>query len=118
MKVLKPYMILPRTARQLCWNYDGIIVGGYVKYLLGESEDAKDIDIIVPLHKWPEACRLIPGIARANSFGGFKFKELGVEMDVWPGDALQTLREQYVKGIKGYCPKTNLIINLEPMTSV
>lgn len=109
----KPYMVLPPTARKFCWNYDGVIIGGYVKFLLGEAESAKDLDIIIPLHKWPEACRLVPTGSKSNCFGGFKFREGNIEVDVWPGDALQTLREQYPKGIKAYCPKTSLVIKLE-----
>lgn len=113
MSKQKPYIILGPSARKLCWNYDGVVIGGAVNFFLGETEELKDIDIIVPLAKWPEACRMIPMGAVANAFGGFKYKEGKYSYDVWPGDVAQTLLENYARKIKAYCPRTGVLVSTE-----
>lgn len=88
----KPHEKVPTTVLNLCYNYKGLIIGGSIGYILGETEDIpKDIDVIIPHDTWLHACRLIPKDAKVNSFGGFKFVEDGYEVDVWMDNAAEVL---------------------------
>lgn len=82
----KPHELLSKTAIVLCNNHGGLIIGSFTKFLRGEIDNPKDIDIIIPLSEWQIASNYIPKGAIANSFGGFKFVEDGVTYDVWCAD--------------------------------
>ena len=71
--------ILPKIVNQLCYLHDAWIVGRM-------SEEPRDYDVIVSFANWQKAAVLIPGDAKPNSFGGWKFADEGKSVDVWPGE--------------------------------
>ena len=74
---------LPPLALKLTHMHDAWIVGSAADPC---NESPRDYDVIVPFSSWGQACMLIPGDAKPNSFGGFKCIDDGIEVDVWPGD--------------------------------
>lgn len=77
----------PAAVTKICYSADAWIVGSAA--VVGADLDSlRDIDIVVPFHKWKDAALLIPEGARPNTFGGWKFTEdeTGKVIDVWPGD--------------------------------
>lgn len=77
--------LLPRTVNLLVTNYEAWIVGSYAAPP-DERLESSDIDVVVPLSRWPQAVQLIPRGSTMNSFGGFSFQEDGRLVDVWAGD--------------------------------
>jgi hypothetical protein len=77
---------IPQKIREISMNYEGWIVAGSAKYLIGLEEKTKDWDILIPWNRWGEASRIIPQGTVANHMGGFKFKYNKEEIDLWPGD--------------------------------
>jgi len=80
-------MKLPRIVSQMV-SAGALIVGGVGRAIAtGDTdyiENLKDYDLMVPtLDQWYEVALLIPKEAKVNSFGGWKFIEKGVEVDVW-----------------------------------
>ena len=73
----------PVIVAALCTNFESWVVGSSAN---PDNVSPRDWDILVPLSQWNRACHLIPKDARPNSFGGWKFTENGVEVDVWPGE--------------------------------
>ena len=69
----------PKTAHKLLHLHEGWIVGNH-------SKTARDLDILISFLHWREAAALIPSTAKPNTFGGWKFLEDGIWIDVWPGD--------------------------------
>jgi hypothetical protein len=68
-----------------------LIVGGVARAHAEGDEDylenLKDYDLMVTsFDLWYEIALLIPKTATVNGFGGWKFKENGYEVDVWPED--------------------------------
>ena len=85
--------LLPRVVYQMC-VHGGLIVGSYAKKLVGDVEQANDYDVLVPLSHWQTVCLLIPETAKPNKFGGWRFEDdKGNEIDVWPGDLQEYLRD-------------------------
>lgn len=89
---MKAHQKIGPVTRQLCTLFDAIIIGGGVAYMAdntGKVKPPKDIDVVVPIDRWVQASKLIPNGAIANSFGGFKFQDGPLEVDVWADDALR-----------------------------
>lgn len=80
---------IPNTAGVILNNCDSFIVGSAVF-----KDNPKDIDIVVPFDKWHLASSLIPKNAKPNSFGGWKFEEDGIVVDIWP-DSIGTLLSNF-----------------------
>lgn len=100
---IKPHAMIGPVARRLCWIHSGVVLGSGALYLAGKvKEKPRDLDIVIPLGEWPTACLLIPEGAKANSFGGFKFKEGVVEVDVWVAEPITILN---TRGGCAYSPK-------------
>ena len=114
----RPYSVLGPVGRRLCWECEAWIIGGCVNYLLGTTEQLKDIDIMVPLHRWPNACRMIPSGAAANSFGGFKFKDGQYDCDVWPGDVAETLCLTTPQKIRAFQPMRSVLLTSQGIYSL
>lgn len=77
---------LPELVRALCFGCNSWIVGGAAKYLCGQVNTVRDWDIIVPVHSWPKAGKMLPYGAKINTLGGVKVTTGGYEIDVWPDD--------------------------------
>lgn len=83
---------MPQIVWTLCKEYGAFIVGGACLYLLEESNNLKDIDIIVPLKHWNDAVFILPDTAKINTYGGFKFDsgetfyDNKISIDVWCQD--------------------------------
>lgn len=73
----------PRLVGLLVTNFDAWIVGSAANL---KCDHPRDWDVLVPFHNWSKAVSCIPIDAKMNSYGGWKFKDGGVEIDVWPGD--------------------------------
>lgn len=71
----------PALVCQLIERYDAWIVGSACDTL-----NPKDYDVAVPFKYWPEAALLMPKDSKPNTFGGWKCKSEGKEVDVWPAD--------------------------------
>lgn len=117
-KKRKPYMDLPTVAKQMCFLFDGVVLGSsaeklYKGYPLGPLDD---IDIVIPFDQWTKACKIIPGNAKVNSFGGFKFEDGGISVDVWMDDVTRVLFMSPWKGKNGYLwsPKYGGAIRWDP----
>lgn len=78
---------LPMTVKFFVQNFDAWIVGSAASPKANIS-DIADFDVIVPFHEWHKAVSLIPKDATRNSYGGWKYKDGKVEVDVWPGGLL------------------------------
>lgn len=107
----KPHLRMGPIAKNLCWLFDGVVVGSCINYLRGLTDAVpKDIDIIIPLDRWIKASKLIPIGAKANSFGGFKFRDGRIVVDVWADDVVRVM---YTSGTKeALIPKTGQVIRL------
>lgn len=86
--------MLPRLVYQLA-VHGALIAGSQAKVMAGDTvnTDYSDWDLLVPFDKWSTAALLIPPYAKPNKFGGWRFEDNGVSIDLWPGDPLQYLRE-------------------------
>lgn len=107
----KPHRKIPDIVRQLCWLFDGWIVGGAVDFITGKSTECNDIDIVIPITNWTKASKLIPAGSKANSFGGFKFESEGFSIDVWADDIGIVLVESH-KPVKAYHLKSRKTLGL------
>lgn len=108
---MKIHQKLPPTVFKLCTLYDAFIVGGAVPFLLGESDIMpRDIDVVISLDHWINASKLLSGLeAKANTFGGFKFLENGIEVDVFAGN-VALIVATYSKDILAYHFKTGVVL--------
>jgi hypothetical protein len=91
---------LPQIVKSFCRMANAVIVGSYAQYLVTDvGERPLDIDLIVPLYRWPDAVIIIPRGARANTFGGYKLldDEKQLLIDVWPDDFLR-----YIQNVPRY----------------
>ena len=104
--------------RQLCYLYDAWVVGSGVKFLTSVHHDAipYDIDYVVPLDRWVEACKLIPSGSKTNSFGGAKFTDTnGITADVWAEDVVRILATAQKNG-RAYQPKYGKLITIDSIS--
>lgn len=76
---------MPPIVRALCFLHDAWVVGGAAKWLVGDTKELKDWDIIVPIRHWTDAQHLIPYGTKSNTFGGFKIAG-DIEIDIWAED--------------------------------
>lgn len=108
---IKPHEKLGPVSRQLCYIFGAWVIGSSIPWLRGYVgfDKPKDIDIVVPLDKWVEAAKLIPEGSLSNKFGGFKFKDADLEVDVWADDIARLFMNND-KYFKAYQPNTNLLI--------
>ena len=72
---------IPSKVLKLLYDFNGWLVGSSV-----DKQNPKDYDILIPFSEWSKACICVPNDATKNRFGGWKFKEDGIEIDIWPGD--------------------------------
>lgn len=85
---------LPKLVVALCTNFDAWIVGSAAD---PSNDNPRDIDVLVPIYSWGQACHLIPKNAKVNSLGGWKCFD-DIEIDIWPGDLgwlMQSSRSKY-----------------------
>lgn len=75
---------LPKLVIALCNNHDAWIVGSSARP--DAVHPVRDYDVQVTFSEWGKAAHLIPRDAVPNSFGGWKCKSDGIEVDVWPGE--------------------------------
>ncbi len=74
---------LPPIVLALTHNFEAWIIGSAAN---PNVKDPRDIDVVVPHSRWNDAAYAIPKNAKVNSFGGWKFIDDGIEIDVWPGE--------------------------------
>ena len=87
---MKTHEKLGPIGRQLCYNWDGWIVGGAVDYICGiTNQPPKDIDIIISPFLWRHASLSFPSNSTLNRFGGVKFNDSGIIIDCWPDEVGQ-----------------------------
>lgn len=95
--------LLPQIATKLCYLHDGWIVGSFADPI--QPTPPKDIDILIPFSNWKEAVALVPATATINTFGGWKFKDENMEVDVWPGDLAWLMTNNMVRNL--WHPRTD-----------
>lgn len=120
MIAIKPFLKLPRTARQICWLYNGIVVGGAVNWLIEETfDEPRDIDIVVPIDEWQRANKLLIGAesVEINALGGIFFVDIHMEtgksfgVDIWPEDTMRML-SLYPKPVRAFHVKSGTLFEL------
>lgn len=74
---------LPKLVSKITHAHDAWVVGSAAN---PKNISPRDYDILVPFREWQRAASLIPINAKPNTFGGFKCKSEGYEIDIWPGD--------------------------------
>jgi len=96
----------PSFVQQVTTMYGAWIVGGAA--LPNLEAPPRDWDIVVPWEHWRSVAMLIPGDARPNQFGGWRFKtHTGQEIDIWPEDlGVYFARRGFFKA--AYHPKSGL----------
>lgn len=110
----KPHEKLGNVGRAFCYIFDAWIVGGGANYIAGKDlRVPKDIDILIPLNKWVEACKIIPKDSKINSFGGAKFIDSnGIIIDVWTDDLGAVMMNTPHKPV-AYQPKKQIYLKVE-----
>lgn len=93
---------LPPIVNKLCHLHEGWIVGSAADT---NVEKPSDWDVVISFAHWREAVALIPSSAKPNSFGGWKFIDAGVVIDVWPCDLFWLLTNSATINI--WHPRTN-----------
>ena len=122
---------LPTSVKLFVERCDAFIVGnaadpnatlgeGY-NMLSANDVDVKDIDVVIPFHKWSTACiiiqetitnsKLCAPAPKLNAYGGMKFidshnPQQQITIDVWPSDLSKYLLSSLVEYI--WNPKFNL----------
>jgi hypothetical protein len=84
----------PKAVLNLCYGASGWLVGGAVI-----EESPKDYDIAIPFSHWHIAMNMIPRDASPNSFGGWSYQDEGVDIDVWPCELGELMRNNEVKAL-------------------
>ncbi len=110
---------LPTSVKLFVERCDAFIVGS-AAYPNANIETVNDIDVVIPFHKWDVACIIIQtsfisdcedyekwkaGV-NLNVYGGLKFVDDGISIDVWPSDLNKYLLSSLVKYV--WNPKFNL----------
>jgi len=81
---------IPIIVRVLTFTYNGYIVGGAAKYLIGKADTVKDWDVVIPPEHWSEVCKIADSNTKINTWGGFKYDNI----DFWPEDLGHYFRTQ------------------------
>ena len=76
---------LPSFVRKVCTSH-GCWIAGSAAHPQALITSIEDIDVVCSYAIWDTVAQLIPPNARINSFGGWKFKQNGLLIDVWPSD--------------------------------
>ena len=82
---------LPKIVSKFCYGHNAWIVGSGAR-----DDNPKDYDLAIPFSNWKQAGMLIPIDARPNSFGGWKFYQEGVPIDIWPCELGQLMTNEMV----------------------
>ena len=101
---------LPPKVRVITTLYDCWIVGSASKEQAIAST-LKDIDIIVPFHVWTYVASILPKDTKLNSFGGHRFKDNGILIDIWP-DTLDNIFLNHIC-LSAWQPKYNIRVYKE-----
>lgn len=109
----KVYKSLPDNIKSILLVSEGWLVGGSINDLISGNKP-NDYDIIVPDRGlFQNILKLIAsrGPIEINSYGGIKFEENGVEIDIWPEEL-----DHFIKNTKGsdfiYNYKVNILYKM------
>lgn len=80
---------LPKTVGIFCNLHDAWIVGSSASSN-ATLKDGHDVDVMIPFRHWCLAAAHIPPNATPTMFGGWRWEENGIQIDVWP-DSLDRL---------------------------
>jgi hypothetical protein len=64
-------------------------------------------DLVVPFPLWATIAARIPQSATPTRFGGWRFSENGVQIDIFPADILTLMQYPFVGAL--WHPKTNAL---------
>ena len=81
----KKYFMPPLVRKIVGTSLKSWIVGGAAD---PSAKEVKDFDVAVSFSDWPKVASLLPRKGRPTLFGGWKFKENGWDIDVWPADVI------------------------------
>lgn len=104
---------LPTTAAIICSEYEGWIVGS-AACPTAIRKELNDIDIVVPFHQWRRVSKIVAAkrMCSLNKHGGSRFRERGIEIDVWP----DTLRDNMLTCISQWMWQPRFDIRFQRVT--
>ncbi len=76
---------LPHSVKYMVQHYDAWIVGSAAQPSSNILQ-VNDVDVIISFSQWNKVTGLIPLDAKKNKYGGWKYSEEGIEIDVWPDE--------------------------------
>ncbi len=98
----RPPVDRPPTSVDLMCRCGALLVGSYASYLVGETKQFNDFDLIVPQDKWLNvmASVTVKMELALNSFGGISFRDRAAnKIDVWPSSI-----EHYLRNVRPGSP--------------
>ena len=114
MKQAKKKYFMPKLVRLICGtSTKSWIVGGAAD---PTSKEIKDFDIAVSYSDWPTVANLIPKKAKPTLFGGWKVKENGWDIDIWPSEIIDIFHCQKCEWM--WQPQLNIRIQRQPAESI
>lgn len=103
----------PRIVCCLVNKFDAWIVGSAADP--NKASKPRDYDVLVPFAMWNSAASLIPVDSKPNSFGGWKFRDGDVDVDVWPGDLCWILTSPKTKF--AIHPRSGTLVSVDKLES-
>jgi len=114
MKQAKKRYWMPKLVRAICGtSKKAWIVGGAA---IPNCKTIKDFDVAVSYSDWPMIAMMIPKDAKPTLFGGWKCKENGWEIDVWPAEIIDIFHCSKCEWM--WQPQLNIRIHREPTESI
>ena len=95
---------MPALVYKLAYAHEAWIVGSSAEPNC-DLLTVRDFDLLVPFSHWQQAAMLIGREAKPNTFGGWKCKCEGREVDVWPGDLAWLMTNKRARW--AWHPRTN-----------
>lgn len=76
---------LPNSVKHMVQHYNAWIVGSAAD-IEKDMSQVNDVDVIISFGDWHKVVGLIPTDSKKNNYGGWKYVEDGITVDVWPDD--------------------------------
>ena len=96
---------LPRSVKYMAQNYN-VWIAGSAADLSSDITKIKDVDVIIPFEIWNKITGLIPKDSKMNSYGGWRYVENNVTIDIWPDNLNNFLSSSLPKCI--WQPRYNI----------
>ncbi len=96
---------LPRSVKYMVQHYN-VWIAGSAADPASNIDKVKDLDIIIPFEEWNQITGLIPKDAKMNSYGGWRYTEDNILIDVWPDNLNNFMSSSFPKHI--WQPRYNI----------